>query len=720
MASLVVIVLWLRRAARDFAPLACAALFGALVVLDAGSPLPLLCALIAAGAFLALIALRARKRAAAIEGSALADLEIGVLLVTGAMALALRVDGSLDGRAYPAVYVCVGVMSAFARPSARALVVVYAVALEIAARGLGLGDLAPARVLEHAGFMAVFAALSVAVLRGEVTRVRKASRARLDAEVARLREEARSYRLLAAPTSVRGPERASDEERLARSGVEEIHQAVLFALRLLRESLGLHTALLLWQSDDGAVLRISELVTDAPDVAEGPFLVGDGVFGAAIAGKRAVALAGLKPGYKLPYYAGPCPVRAALAAPVFEHGALRGVLVVDRVEDRAFTQGEQELVEEAGRYTARAIQNERVFVQLDRAKAEQGKLYRAAEALGAATTEAGVVEAGVKSAREIASVDFAAVTLFDEADKTHEIRAVSGEGAGEVVGQRFRHNAGLVSMALQNRHPLPYRGEYDPARQVVFTRRVSPPPMPSIVVLPLLVHDRPLGTLVLGSRRRGAFGEAARSTLEVLASHMAVSLSNARMVRRLEELATMDGLTGLLNKRAMLEVAEQKIAAAKRFGRKLSVLVTDIDHFKKVNDTHGHDAGDVIIKGLGEILRRAKRNTDAVARFGGEEFVIICEETDARGAMLLAERVREELGRTTFHPRAPSSPDGSATTINVTCSIGVATFPEAGTTWEELFKAADESLYASKRGGRNRSTAWSPKPAGAPKSQSAA
>src|SRR5262245_51151397 len=204
-------------------------------------------------------------------------------------------------------------------------------------------------------------------------------------------------------------------------------------------------------------------------------------------------------------------------------------------------------------------------------------------------------------------------------------------------------------MVLQNKHPLPYRGEYDQERQVVFTRRILPPKVPSIIVLPLLVHDRPLGTLVLGSRRRAAFNDAARGTLEVLASHMAVSLSNARMLRRLEELATMDGLTGLLNKRAMLDAAEQKLSAAKRFGRKLSVLVTDIDHFKKVNDTYGHDTGDVIIKGLGEILRRAKRNVDAVARFGGEEFVIICEETDARGAMLLAERVREELARTTFH-----------------------------------------------------------------------
>jgi diguanylate cyclase (GGDEF)-like protein len=217
---------------------------------------------------------------------------------------------------------------------------------------------------------------------------------------------------------------------------------------------------------------------------------------------------------------------------------------------------------------------------------------------------------------------------------------------------------------------------------------------------------------VLGSRRRAAFNDSVRSTLEVLASHMAASLSNARMLRRLEELATTDGLTGLLNKRAMIEIAEQKLSAARRFQRRLSVLVADIDHFKKVNDTHGHDAGDVIIKGLGEMLRRAKRTTDAVARFGGEEFVIICEETDARGAVLLAERVREELGRATFH--APGK-DGSAA-IQVTCSMGIATYPEDGTTWDELFKAADEALYGSKRAGRNRVTAakGEARPGGAP------
>jgi diguanylate cyclase (GGDEF)-like protein len=724
MAPLVVLALSLRRAVRASGPLAIALGLGATVVLDAESPLPVPTMLAALVVWLVLFASRLRNRLSAIVGSVGLDLELGSLLIVAAYAAVIQLDGSLGGRLYPVVHVSIGLVSAFAHPLASFAVALAAVGLDLALRMFAAGGTTAEEFAPPASFILLFALLNTLILRAEIARVRTAVRGKLHTEMERLRDDARSYRLLAAPATNRAGARSSDEERLARSGVEEIHQSVLLALRLLRESLHLHTAMLLWQNDAGSHLRISELVTDEPSLSEGPFLTGDGIFGAAISQRSAVCVAGVKPGYKLPYYAGPCPVRAVCALPVVEHGAVRGLLVVDRVADVAFSPREQELIDEASRYAVRAIQNERVFVQLERAKVEQGKLYRAAEALGAATTETHVVDAGVKSAREITSVDFAAVTLFDDSSGMHEIRAVSGEGSGNLVGQRFRKNAGLVSMVLQNKHPLPYRGEYDQERQVVFTRRILPPNVPSIIVLPLLVHDRPLGTLVLGSRRRAAFNDAARGTLEVLASHMAVSLSNARMLRRLEELATMDGLTGLLNKRAMLDAAEQKLSAAKRFGRKLSVLITDIDHFKKVNDTHGHDTGDVIIKGLGEILRRAKRNVDAVARFGGEEFVIICEETDARGAMLLAERVREELGRTTFHACGKHTPGAADPAVQVTCSIGIATFPEAGSTWEELFKAADESLYVSKRSGRNRSTAWSAAahqpPARAAKASSAA
>lgn len=660
-----------------------------------------------------------------------AELHIGALAMIAAFLFVERIDGTLEGGAYPAVYLCLATVAAFGRPGAAIVALTTAVGMEIALSRVAYGQSELSACAPHVGFMIVFTGFNAAVLRTELARVRTTSGAKLNQEIERLRAEARSYRLLgsttgpaSAPAGVSSTSRPpsvaqkpADDERLMRSGVEEIHQSVLFALRLVHRTLDLHTAMLLWKNDAGTHLRISELVTDAADLVEGPFLAGDGIFGAALSQGAGVKMSGLKDSYKLPHYTDSCPVRSVCVVPVSEHGVLRGLLVVDRVRDLAFSAAEEAMLEEAARYAVRAIHNERVFLQLERDKAEQGKLYRAAGSLAAAKNEESVIEAGVGSAREITSVDYAALTLFDPVTKMHEVRVVSGdfeEGDGTAVaGARFRSNTGLVSMALENRHPLPYRGQFDDRKQIVFTRSVTPPKMPSLFVLPLAAHDRPLGTLVLGSRRRGAFGESVRGTLEVLASHMAVSLEGARMMRRLEELATTDGMTGLLNKRALLDVAEHKIAAARRFGRQIAVLVTDIDHFKKVNDTYGHDVGDVVIKGLGDILRRAKRTTDAVARFGGEEFVIICDETDERGAMLLAERVRNELAKTSFPTNsAESNNPGSsdAKTLSVTCSIGIATFPAGGASWEQLFKAADSALYASKQGGRNRTTVHVPPP----------
>jgi diguanylate cyclase (GGDEF)-like protein len=430
--------------------------------------------------------------------------------------------------------------------------------------------------------------------------------------------------------------------------------------------------------------------------------VGDGVIGAVLAQRKPVSLSGLKPTFKVPYYHGPCPVKALAAIPVLEGETLRGVLVVDRLDNARFSDHEEEVAAQAARFCLRAIQNERTFLQLERAKVEQGKLYRAAQALGAALSEKDVVDAGVSAAREIASFDLAAVTVYDDAARTHEVVAAkSADGEiDDLVGVRFAPNAGLVSMVVQNRCPLPYRGELEAGPKVVLSKRLPWPSHPSLLVLPLVIHDRALGTLILGARRRHAFGESVRPTLEVLASHLAVSLSNARMVHKLETMATTDGLTGLFNKRAMLDAAVQKVAAAARFGRRLSVLVADLDHFKKVNDTYGHDVGDLVISGLGEILKRQKRTTDVVARFGGEEFVVLCEQTDEKGAMLLGDRIREDLKKTTFR-----TPKG---VLTVTCSIGIATFPEAGGDWDALFKAADEALYVSKRSGRDRCTVWRP------------
>jgi diguanylate cyclase (GGDEF)-like protein len=634
------------------------------------------------------------------DAPALVDAELGLLLAVGLDAALLRFDGGLDGRYAPGTYILVALVAAFARPMAALVATLGVLALDAALRTLLLRSFTLDAVVTRDAFVASVALVNLAFVRAEVARARATAQARIAEQLDRLKEDARSYRLLGAGDA--GGQDVRSEDRLARSSVEEIHQSIHYALDLLRRTLNLHTAALLWLNEAGTHLRISELSTASDDIHDAPFAAGDGVLGAVVAQKKRVSLAALKPSYKIPYYSGACPIRALSALPVLDNGALRGVLVIDREENVAFGPEDEETAARAARFCLRAIQNERIFVQLERAKVEQGKLYRAAQALGAALSEKDVLEAGVRAAREIASFDLAAVTIYDEATKTHEVCAAKSDTneIDDLVGVKFAHNSGLVSMVVQNRYPLPYKGEFDANHQVVLGKRFPWPKHPSLLLLPLVLHERALGTLILGSRRRHAFGDAVRPTLEVLASHLAVSLANARMVHKLETMATTDGMTGLQNKRWMLDAAKEKIAAAARFERKLSVLVVDIDFFKKVNDTYGHDVGDVVIRGLGEILKRQKRTTDAVSRFGGEEFVVLCEQTDEKGAMLLAERIREELKKTTFH-----SPNG---VVAVTCSIGVATFPPAGRDWETLFKAADEALYVSKRSGRDRSTAWHP------------
>lgn len=682
---------------------------GGWLLVYANDPPPLGWNVAAAAGLLASLSLRAARRFRRLDPDATLrlDLELFTHLVVLAYAALLFLPGKLDGPFHPVLYALMMVVAAFSRPAAALGTVAFTVVLETLLRASAFGqkveEIWPATAL-----LGLFAFLNLGLFRAEIARVRRLSRVHIEGEIERMKSAARSYRLIGAPSSAveRGSIPPRDEEdRLLRSGVDEIHQALEFALELVRRALGLRTALLLWLDSAGQKLHIQELSSSDDAIAPGPFSVKDGIFAAALAKLEPVSIHGPKAGQHAPYYVELPRLGGVSAVPLLEHGHPRGILVVDREAAEPFAEQEEELLGTTARFALRAIENERVFVQLERAKIEQGKLYRAVDTLNGAWTEAQVIQACVAIAREFTSFDFAAVTLADRAASEHEICAVSGDDAEELVGQRFRHNAGLVSMVVANRHPLPYRGDYDPSRQVVFSRRLAPPPMPSLLVLPLIVHARALGTLVLGSRRRGAFGESVRPILEVLASHVAVSLANARMFKRLEEMATTDGLTGLLNKRALVDVAAQKLKSSARFKKPLSVLICDLDHFKIVNDTHGHDVGDLVLKAIADVLRRVKRDTDVVGRFGGEELVIVCEETDSDGAALLGERIRSEIEIT----KLPSEQG----LLAVTCSVGVATHPQVGRDWDTLFKAADEALYASKRGGRNRVTVWTPRVSGA-------
>jgi diguanylate cyclase (GGDEF)-like protein len=163
----------------------------------------------------------------------------------------------------------------------------------------------------------------------------------------------------------------------------------------------------------------------------------------------------------------------------------------------------------------------------------------------------------------------------------------------------------------------------------------------------------------------------------------------------LQKLAVHDELTGLENRRAFFARLDGELKRVGRYHHPLALMMLDIDHFKAVNDTYGHAAGDAVLRRLAEIMEKNIRPFDQVARYGGEEFVILVPETTIEGALAGAERLRMAVADTPFHIE-------QGKTIDVTVSIGVAACPRDADTGEGLIKAADDSLYQAKRGGRNR------------------
>jgi diguanylate cyclase (GGDEF)-like protein len=156
--------------------------------------------------------------------------------------------------------------------------------------------------------------------------------------------------------------------------------------------------------------------------------------------------------------------------------------------------------------------------------------------------------------------------------------------------------------------------------------------------------------------------------------------------RRLEEMATRDGLTGLFNQRYFREALELELSRCRRHGHKLSLVFADVDHFKKYNDTHGHQAGDALLVALAELITEASRRSTVVARYGGEEFLLLVPETGRRGVRAYAEKLRALVEA---HPG------------RVSMSFGIATFPDDGADAAALIKCADDALYRAKRAGRN-------------------
>jgi two-component system cell cycle response regulator len=214
----------------------------------------------------------------------------------------------------------------------------------------------------------------------------------------------------------------------------------------------------------------------------------------------------------------------------------------------------------------------------------------------------------------------------------------------------------------------------------------------SEICVPLVFLGEKMGVLALDSARKNAFDAEDRQPLESVADICAAAIQNANNFDRMKQLAYVDGLTGIHNRRFFEMRIMEELERAGRFQGRMSVIMVDIDHFKKLNDEFGHLLGDEILRTVSSILKQQLRKMDMVCRYGGDEFAILVPETTGDNALRVAEKLRRQVETHEF-PGVPRP---------VTISCGVADYPTHGVTRDEVVSAADTALYTAKQSGRNR------------------
>jgi diguanylate cyclase (GGDEF)-like protein len=221
------------------------------------------------------------------------------------------------------------------------------------------------------------------------------------------------------------------------------------------------------------------------------------------------------------------------------------------------------------------------------------------------------------------------------------------------------------------------------------------------VAVPLRLGERTLGTLnLMITDQHYTITDSHDRLLRTIAGQFSAAIERSRLFEHVQQLARTDSLTGLLNRRQFMESADRELERSRRYRRDLSVIMLDIDFFKKVNDTYGHLVGDQVLQAVAAKCRANRRQADLIGRYGGEEFVILLPETNNARAMLAAERLRGEIGNSPIHTDAGP--------VRITVSLGIATLEGQDLRLDTLIDRADQALYLSKQTGRDMVSSWHP------------
>ncbi len=386
--------------------------------------------------------------------------------------------------------------------------------------------------------------------------------------------------------------------------------------------------------------------------------------------------------------------QSMVALPLIANERKLGVILISYRIRHAFSSIELAFGEQAANQIALAISKEYALEMAQNRAKELDALQKATTAL-LSTLELDALLGQILDAAISAIPAAEAGLLHLIVPETGELQLRAAQGNAESRIRLFSPTAVESYSAQAVRHRRPFLIE-DVQRNGSIGVEADFPNMPqidSLIVTPLLTEERVYGALALGSARKAAFTADDLRLLSSFAATATTALHNAQLHAAVQQQAITDSLTGLYNRRGFWDLAEHELVRAERFGRPLSLILIDIDRFKEINDTYGHLMGDKILATVSANCKAELRQVDIVARYGGDEFVVLLPETTLQEALLAAERLRARVASLRF----PFNEE----TIHTTICVGVAEF-QTGDTLKSLIERTDQALYRAKQSGRNQ------------------
>ncbi|MBN1983219.1 MAG: diguanylate cyclase, partial [Chitinivibrionales bacterium] len=429
-----------------------------------------------------------------------------------------------------------------------------------------------------------------------------------------------------------------------------------------------------------------------------------GIIGS-IAVEKASFLSGNITNYNqaIDYYSKDEMINSILAVPILSYtNELLGALVVDSKDKLAFRDNQKDMMLRFSRISAALIINVKMRKYQEDVAKQLQIFNTAAQQFTVVQHPQQVFDILFKTIGEwgIFFTRLMAIDFHPESNSC-SIRKTIGNHPFANQGFTFPLNNGLISQVIKTKQSIVIDNiqRYQQRFYFFVPEEGRDSALVSCILIPFATAESICrGVIYLESTIVNQFNGENGQQLATLISNASVAFQKAYLYQQMELLATTDGLTSLLNHRTFQDKLTEEISRCQRYNHMFSLIIMDIDHFKKFNDTYGHTVGDLVIKEIAACIRKSIRRIDIPARYGGEEFAVILPEIGADTALPIAERIRATIEAQTIMTKNE--------TLHVTVSIGCATFPLVATEKQRLIVCADAAMYLSKEGGRNRVTVY--------------